>query len=1641
MSAELTPDLSGVEGIESLVRIFPIAEASSGPRLFSSGTNDVRDDKSDLNRWFRAQIKKGHNVEKVIADLQDIPTVEIAEPDYVFELVGQIPNNTTDPNVPQQWHLDMIRAREAWDYLESLGLPPGGSRDVVVAVIDSGVDYTHPDLAANMWVNRQEIADNGQDDDWNGFIDDVHGVSVLGDERDHSGDPMDLNGHGTHVAGIIAAVADNGIGGVGVAYNTRIMAIKAAQYNGTFYASDIAEAVYYAIENGADVINMSLSSGAHSKVIEDALGVAFGHAVLVAAAGNDGAHNEEPPKLPKPKPGFPASYIYCLGVMAQRPYPDSKDQHLADFSNWDNHPDSRIEYEVMAPGVDIFSTLPGDNYAAWDGTSMAAPVVSGIAALVRTKFPNKATHSSRFIMGQIASTGPIVIGKQFDENDYMAIASFGFQRLDMPAVDAYAALTDIPEPELAYLEHWLFDTDTQGPDNDDDGILDAGETVDLAIVIRNRWGKADNVVATLAPVARQGALPDPYVTMLTDTVDYGAVGSFNQDDNGLIYEDNVIVGVEFPFTFAVDAGTPNDHVVPFLLTMTCRNGLDPSDSRLYTFTSEFELVVQRGRELPKIISENMTLTKQHYWIIDQPTLIPEGVTVTVTEGTQIQFWSPVPRSPYSYGNEPSLLVEGNLIVRGTADEPVELFPSERYWDRLISIKENDNGRVTMEYVCVMNPVFGRYEYEAHHYLTLIDHAYFTQWGGPIYGFFSGEEGRIHVDPQVYAFDVENSIFDGLGATDNYWADPLRPWEYAALSVMNVNSCLFDSCHIGDSRKQSLANNTFLGNYLRYYSKDGESIQVSKVQEWGARIDPDTIYLTDAPVHSFQGHTYFALNFGYCFNLYNAQEFAQTLGGNVASLHSQAEHYFAADAMNHDPFALGMTYSATAGQAIWIDGSSVDYTPGFFLDDAQPHHGEVVIDWGYEWAWYSEGNAWPFLIKVPGAISRDQIETELAAFKAAGTVGGFENNAFLNEWWNPDINYWMRFFGEEAREGSLPCYLTRNYWGTTSTTLIDAAIHDWWDQFDLTEVIYEPILEEPPETTYPFVVDVNVAAGGEYDLLQVGAGEITFTLTFNRDMNTSVQPEVSFGPDVPFSDYLVNPVGDGWTGPRIWVGQFEVTPITGDGWQYIRVADAVAVDDPWLKTGNDERRFRFEIITGGLASIDMQATPGPGCIDLTWHQDDFQLFAGFNLYRATEPEPNGVFTRLNATILSAEQNSYRDADVQPNTTYYYKYAVVTTDMSESDFSNTVSAMPLEVNPPQIQHQPITTAEPDLSVTFRAVVTDETGVASVSLYYRQAGQSEYLSRDMVLTYNDRYSVTLEGTLIKAPGLEYYIEATDGLSVATSGSAISPYLINVVAAGAPQIIHEPPTDAESGEPLSIYAQATDDVQVDSVTVFYRKIDETTYQSQSMTHMFGDFYYATIPGSMIMVPGLEYYIEASDGTNTTYHGLPTQPVQINLGSGTTGIKLDNTSDETEGYDEINEYNLAVCQDFLATFDAGIGSTIEVTFLADGTTSTHNIFLAPYDAANTRVDYANPISTTVASNPGTGSSDDPLAAIVTLTSPIYSGTRYAACIVPSVYMQIKLTLSASSIDGQSSKFIPPLAPDPEVERDTDFRIKIDVKT
>lgn len=235
-------------------------------------------------------------------------------------------------------------------------------------------------------------------------------------------------------------------------------------------------------------------------------------------------------------------------------------------------------------------------------------------------------------------------------------------------VNAINVLTNLPKPKLSFLQVYQWDTSLQATNNDNDGRVDAGETIDLGIVIRNHWGKADNVTVTLDAWPDDAFQPDPCVTILTNTVNYGAIGSFNWDDNGIIAgPQQAPTGVQHPFTFRVSPNCPNDHVIPFGLTMTCRNGLNTNDPVTYTFRSSFYLMVVNGRELPRIISQEMTLSKEFYWIVPGPTLVESNATLTVTEGTQIQVNY---TAPYTF-----VQVAGTMKITGTLQEPVERFGS------------------------------------------------------------------------------------------------------------------------------------------------------------------------------------------------------------------------------------------------------------------------------------------------------------------------------------------------------------------------------------------------------------------------------------------------------------------------------------------------------------------------------------------------------------------------------------------------------------------------------------------------------------------------------------------------------------------------------------------------------------------------------------------------------------------------------------------------------------------------------------------------------------------------------------------------------------------------------------------------------
>lgn len=328
-----------------------------------------------LNGLQVVKVPPNTSVGELIQAYEASGLVEYAEPDYLVRM-AEAPN---DPryNDGTQWALNNtgqssgvadadVDAPEAWDLIHS-------AENVIVAVVDSGIRYTHEDLAGNVWVNAAEIPGNGIDDDNDGFVDDVHGIDVVNGD----GDPWDDNGHGSHVAGIIGAVGNNGIGIAGVAWRVQLMALKSLDQDGEGSISDAIECLDYAREHGAQVINASWAGSEFSRTLRNAIRMTRDAGIIfVAAAGNDGTDNDR-------EPVYPASYAIDNIVAV------TSTDHSDLLSNKVNY--GSLSVELGAPGTSIYSADSDldQDYAYRSGTSMATAFVTGAFALMRARFPEK----------------------------------------------------------------------------------------------------------------------------------------------------------------------------------------------------------------------------------------------------------------------------------------------------------------------------------------------------------------------------------------------------------------------------------------------------------------------------------------------------------------------------------------------------------------------------------------------------------------------------------------------------------------------------------------------------------------------------------------------------------------------------------------------------------------------------------------------------------------------------------------------------------------------------------------------------------------------------------------------------------------------------------------------------------------------------------------------------------------------------------------------------------------------------------------------------------------------------------------------------------------------------------------------------
>ena len=617
-------------GVDSVEQLMPMTgHKNVGRRVKAYNGKDV--EVKDLSKLYRLTLKaeKAQTMFEAIDKLKAQEEVEFAEPNYIVYTMAlpyddSIPTAnqqtyTSEPLYSQQWGLQAINLPALWDK------PKKSSKRPVIAILDTGVDIEHPDLAANIWTNAAEAAGiNGQDDDANGFKDDLHGWDFI---NNHSV-TNDFNGHGTHCAGIAAAVGNNGIGITGANPDALIMPVTVMQSNGTGDVATIVKGIDYAAANGADVISMSIGSYSYSIAEEQALGRAYANAVLVAAAGNDGHAMVPYVHCPFDAPMFPAAFTFVLGVEASA----NAQGALAGFSNFDETgpiyssfgENELYNYELRAPGVNIMSTFPGGRYKNLNGTSMACPLVAGaISRLIQCK----ETLSWELLFGDLIHTR---------SGNIDLLATYNITDADR-------------HPELALVTANLTDT-TSG---DGDMRADAGETIEFYPIFKNAWGQAENIRFWMK------------------------AGYYNQDDwvwddTTLIHslQDTAYFGKPLssyakatslnPYRMAISPDCADGRKINMTFFAICDNAAD-------TVRQTITLTVENGVEIGGMITEDMTLYPNVHYIVNRTVAIPNGVTLRILPGTKIQF-----------KENTGLRSSGTIIAKGTPDSMIVMSGASRF---------------------------------------------------------------------------------------------------------------------------------------------------------------------------------------------------------------------------------------------------------------------------------------------------------------------------------------------------------------------------------------------------------------------------------------------------------------------------------------------------------------------------------------------------------------------------------------------------------------------------------------------------------------------------------------------------------------------------------------------------------------------------------------------------------------------------------------------------------------------------------------------------------------------------------------------------------------------------------------------------
>jgi hypothetical protein len=608
-------------GVGEMDQLLPQAKATFKARS-AKAFNGETIKEHDLSQLYEVKLsaERAHETMQLVKDLQTLEEVEFAEPNYrLYALEDATIDGLSggNPYATSQWYLEAYGVTSLWNKRIVNPARP------VIAILDTGVEITHPDLTDNIWTNAGEVmGEKGYDNDNNGFNNDLHGWDFI----NNTPNIRDFNMHGTHVAGI-AAASNNGIGIMGANPKALIMPVTVMQSDGSGDVATIIQGINYAVDNGATILNMSLGTYANSRALRQALENAYQKAVIVAAAGNDGKCINSP-HHPTPcygaAPMFPAAYSFVLGVQAT-----TKTGALAGFSNYDDDgntfssvttlqdPDG-FNYELKAPGTEILSTIPGGKYKVLQGTSMAAPLVAGaISTLTMVKDYSKDDGIHQEILwGDLLHTNNIA--------------------------EAYAVTNRPAELDLMkimYRERKELSEETE-EDYGGDGEIDAGETVSLYPVIRTTFGAASNIKMKLE-IGDEYEDPDLITILTPDWVNFGLPLS--------AYGKGVS---QNPLQLKVASNVADNRHIKMKFTAKC-------DETNTLYEGHFTIVVNNMVKINGLISEDRTLTADHVYLVNDNIGIMEGVTLTIEPGTRLEFQEGMGLSSF-----------GKLVANGTPEKPI-----------------------------------------------------------------------------------------------------------------------------------------------------------------------------------------------------------------------------------------------------------------------------------------------------------------------------------------------------------------------------------------------------------------------------------------------------------------------------------------------------------------------------------------------------------------------------------------------------------------------------------------------------------------------------------------------------------------------------------------------------------------------------------------------------------------------------------------------------------------------------------------------------------------------------------------------------------------------------------------------------------